>query len=290
MFMQLSVINPRPFSDPTTAMFPASVNSAAADCAAANIPPRNSGFVGNVRTLLVALTALATVVGCTDPAPTPSQEVPSEVDTAAGKTDSDPSKSSSDSESTDAVRVLFLGDSITAGYGIDRANAFPTLLETRLRQAGYTIITIDAGVSGDTSTGGLNRLDWLLQNRVDVLVLELGGNDGLRGIDVALTRSNLGTIVERTRAAWPSVEVVIVGMQVPPNLGQEYTSAFASIYPEVASERGTHFVPFLANGFGDIVHLLQSDGIHPTEEGHRLIADRIEVVLKPLMSGMLEER
>lgn len=286
--MQLSVINPRPFSDPTPAMFSASVNSAAADFAAATVRPKNPGFVGKVRTLLVALTALATVVGCTDPAPTPSHEVPSEVDTAAGKTDTNPSKSSSDSENTDAARVLFLGDSITAGYGIDRANAFPTLLETRLRQAGYTITTIDAGVSGDTSTGGLNRLDWLLQNRVDVLVLELGGNDGLRGIDVALTRSNLGAIVERTREAWPSVEIVIVGMQVPPNLGQEYTSAFASMYPEVASEYDTHFVPFLANGFGDIVHLLQSDGIHPTEDGHRLIADKIEAVLKPLIKGMQE--
>lgn len=283
MFMQLSVINPRPFSSPAPTYYSASVNNAATDFDAAIVPPRNLGYIGKVRTLLVALTALATVVGCADPAPSPSDESPSGVDAAAGITDTNLPNSSSISENTDAIRVLFLGDSITAGYGIDRDNAFPTLLETRLRQAGYTINAIDAGVSGDTSTGGLNRLDWLLQNRVDILVLELGGNDGLRGIDVALTRSNLGAIVERTREVWPSVEVVIVGMQVPPNLGQEYTSAFATMYPEVASEHGTHLVPFLANGFGDIVHLLQSDGIHPTEEGHRLIADKIEAVLKPLM-------
>ena len=286
--MQLSVINPRPFSSSAPAFYSASRNSVATDFDAAIVPHPNPGFIGKVRTLLVALTALAIVVGCADPTQSTPDDAPTGVDAGTEMTDTNPSKSSPNSENTDAVRVLFLGDSITAGYGIDRANAFPTLLETRLSQAGYTINAIDAGVSGDTSTSGLNRLDWLLQNRMDVLVLELGGNDGLRGIDLALTRSNLGAIVERTREAWPSVEVVIVGMKVPPNLGQEYTSAFASMYPEVASEHGTHFVPFLANGFGDIVHLLQNDGIHPTEEGHRLIADKIEAVLKPLIKDAQE--
>jgi len=187
---------------------------------------------------------------------------------------------------TDAVRILFLGDSITAGLGVDQTEAFPALVEMRLRNAGYNVDAIDAGVSGDTSTGGLNRLSWLLQNPVDILVLELGGNDGLRGIDLALTRSNLGAIIEETRSTWPSVQVVLVGMRVPPNLGLDYTEEFASMYPELAEEYETHFVPFLADGFEDIVHLLQNDGIHPTEEGHALIADTVEAVLEPIVAEL----
>lgn len=185
---------------------------------------------------------------------------------------------------TEAVEILFLGDSITAGYGVDRARAFPSVVEMRLREAGYSVNAIDAGVSGDTSTGGLNRLDWLLQRPIDILVLELGGNDGLRGLDLSMTRSNLGAIIERTRETWPDVEVVLVGMQVPPNLGRDYTREFAAMYPEVANQHETHFVAFLADGFEDIVHLLQDDGIHPTEEGHALIAEKVEAVIEPIVA------
>lgn len=194
-----------------------------------------------------------------------------------------------DADST-SVRILFLGDSITAGYGIDQADAFPARVETRLMDAGYSVTGIDAGVSGDTSTGGLNRLDWLLQNRVDILVLELGGNDGLRGIDLSLTRSNLGAIIEQTREAWPGVEVVVVGMRVPPNLGIDYTREFADIYPSVAAEYETHFVPFIADRFEDITDIVQNDGIHPTEEGHALIAEKVGDAVEPLVAQIEAKR
>jgi acyl-CoA thioesterase-1 len=197
---------------------------------------------------------------------------------------SDPASSNDTNEN--AVRILFLGDSITAGLGVDQLEAFPARVEMRLIEAGYTVEAIDAGVSGDTSTGGLNRLNWLLQNRVDIMVLELGGNDGLRGIDLSLTRANLGAIIERTRNAWPQARIVLVGMRVPPNLGPDYTEEFASIYPEVSAEYDTYFAPFIADGFEDIVHLLQNDGIHPTEEGHAVIAEKVGDVVEPLVAEL----
>jgi acyl-CoA thioesterase-1 len=118
------------------------------------------------------------------------------------------------------------------------------------------------------------------------MVLELGGNDGLRGIDLSLTRANLGAIIERTRNAWPQARIVLVGMRVPPNLGPDYTEEFASIYPEVSAEYDTYFAPFIADGFEDIVHLLQNDGIHPTEEGHAVIAEKVGDVVEPLVAEL----
>jgi len=220
---------------------------------------------------------LLAAAGCGTPAPDNGAVSPAE-DSPAVETQpavSDPAPA--------AARILFLGDSITAGYGIDQMEAFPALVGMQLTREGYSVQVVDAGVSGDTSSGGLNRLDWLLQNRVDILVLELGGNDGLRGIDLTLTRSNLGSIIERTRATWPGVDVVLVGMQVPPNLGAEYTSTFANMYPELAQGYDTVFVPFVGSSFEDILHLLQNDGIHPTAEGHALIADKVGAAVEPLV-------
>lgn len=188
--------------------------------------------------------------------------------------------------SDDSVRIVFLGDSITAGYGLNTESAFPALVGMQLADAGYTVRVIDAGISGDTSSGGLNRVEWLLQERVDILVLELGGNDGLRGIDLSLTKSNLGGIIDKTRQAWTDAEIVLVGMEVPPNLGHEYTTQFASMYPEVAASHGVKLIPFIGEGFGAITHLLQNDGIHPTAEGHRIIAERVLATLEPLVSSL----
>lgn len=188
--------------------------------------------------------------------------------------------------SPETLRIVFLGDSITAGYGLNMEPAFPAVVGMQLTDAGYTVTIIDAGVSGDTSTGGLNRVDWLLQERVDILVLELGGNDGLRGIDLSLTKSNLGAIIDKTRQAWSDAEIVLVGMEVPPNLGHEYTSQFAAMYPEVAESHDAKLIPFIGEGFGAITHLLQNDGIHPTGEGHRIIAEKVLEVLQPMVSEM----
>jgi len=243
-----------------------------------NLFPVQSRFAPVVPFLL----AMWLFAGCaTDDAPTPVVASPP-ADVSSGAS----SDVASLPEDSTSIRILFLGDSITAGYGIDQDDAFPARVETRLTDAGYSVTGIDAGVSGDTSTGGLNRLDWLLQNRVDILVLELGGNDGLRGIDLSLTRSNLGAIIEQTRETWEGVEVVVVGMRVPPNLGIEYTEEFADMYPAVAAEYETHFVPFIANSFEEVMDFVQNDGIHPTEEGHAIIAKKVGDVLEPLLQTM----
>ena len=235
---------------------------------------------------VVVITA-ALIAGCGIPDPNEPDEpnAPPVLSESAGST----SSASSDADSA-SVRILFLGDSITAGYGIDQAEAFPARVETRLQGAGYNVYGIDAGVSGDTSTGGLNRLDWLLQNRVDILVLELGGNDGLRGINLSLTRSNLGAIIDKTRDLWPQSQIVLVGMRVPPNLGIDYTEEFADMYPDLATAYETHFVPFIAERFEDIMDLVQTDGIHPTEEGHAVIAEKIGDAVEPLVRYIQAER
>jgi acyl-CoA thioesterase-1 len=186
------------------------------------------------------------------------------------------------SEHPDALRILFLGDSITAAYGLDERQGFVHLVGERLDSVGIPATVINAGVSGDTSTGGLNRLDWLLNQGLDILVLELGGNDGLRGIDVDLTRSNLAAIIERTRSTSPQTDIILAGMQVPPNLGQDYTRRFRSMYSELAAEYDTHLIPFILEGVGGNPELNLPDGIHPTAEGHRILANTVWDVLYPV--------
>lgn len=229
-------------------------------------------------------------MGCASPSDDPALSAASDVDSNSEVLVDEEDGTLTDSAVADdeGLRILFLGDSITAGFGIDQLDAFPALVETRLTDGGYNVTAIDAGVSGDTSTGGLNRLDWLLQNPVDILVLELGGNDGLRGIDLSLTRSNLGAIIEQTRETWPGVDVLLVGMEVPPNLGIEYTREFADMYPSLAAEYETAFAPFIGDSFEDVVHLLQSDGIHPTEEGHAVIAEKVTEALMPIVASRQE--
>lgn len=226
------------------------------------------------------------VVGCgaeqtPSDVPSPTSEM---TDLPSASTEAEPMQNETEIQA-ESVDILFLGDSITAGFGLIEDPAFPAIVETRLTAMGYNVTAIDAGVSGDTSTGGLNRMDWLLQREVDILVLELGGNDGLRGIDLDLTEANLGAIIERTREAWPAADIVVVGMQVPPNLGQEYTENFAAMYPRVAADYNAALIPFVGDDFADIVDLLQSDGIHPTAEGHRVIADKVTSALAPLVQS-----
>jgi len=179
--------------------------------------------------------------------------------------------------------ILILGDSLAAGYGVDREEAFPALLQRKIDTAGLKYEVINAGISGDTTAGGFRRIYWLLQRKIDVLVLELGGNDGLRGIAPATTRTNLQTIIERTKAKYPNVKVVITGMQMPPNMGQEYTAAFRKVFPEVAKQNKAALVPFLLEGVGGKPELNLPDQIHPNAEGHRIVAENIWSVLKPLL-------
>jgi acyl-CoA thioesterase-1 len=179
--------------------------------------------------------------------------------------------------------LLFFGDSLTAGYGVDPDEAYPALIQRKIDDAGRPWRVVNAGLSGETTAGGLRRLDWILRQRVDLFVIELGGNDGLRGIDPATTRSNLVAMIERIRQRYPDVVVVLAGMQLPTNMGPDYTQAFAAIYPEVAKEEQTALIPFLLDRVGGIPSLNQADGIHPTAEGHRIVAETVWHALQPLL-------
>jgi acyl-CoA thioesterase I len=180
-----------------------------------------------------------------------------------------------------APLVVFLGDSLTAGYGLDGDQAYPALLERRLAEKGTPVRVINAGVSGDTTAGGLARLDWLLRQKPDVLVVGLGGNDGLRGANPDQIESNLREIVRRAKAA--GVRVLLLGMRIPPNYGPEYTRRFEAMYPQIAKELDVPLVPFLLEGVGGIARLNQADAIHPTAEGQEIVADNVEPYLREML-------
>ena len=180
--------------------------------------------------------------------------------------------------------IVFFGDSLTAGLGLDSPEeAFPALIQQKLNAAGKPARVVNAGLSGETTAGGLRRLDWILRQPVDVLVLELGGNDGLRGIPVETSRANLQMMIERIRAKYPHVVIVLAGMQIPTNLGPDYTRQFAAMYPELAEKNHVALIPFLLEGVGGVASLNQGDGIHPTAEGHRKVADNVWHTLKTLL-------
>ncbi len=178
-----------------------------------------------------------------------------------------------------------MGDSLTAGYGLDPNEAFPALIQRKIRSLGWDFEVVNAGLSGETSAGGLRRIDWLLRRRIDVLVLALGGNDGLRGISPDLTRQNLQSILDRARGKYPAVKIAIAGMQIPPNLGQDYTSRFRAIFPDLAVANKALLIPFLLEGVGGKPDSNQPDGIHPTAQGHTIIAENVWKVLEPLFKS-----
>ena len=184
---------------------------------------------------------------------------------------------------TDRETVLFVGTSLTAGYQIGEEFAFPALLQARIDEAGLPFRTVNAGISGETSAGGLRRIDWMLQQPVGVLVLELGANDGLRGLAVGALRENLEAIITRTRAAHADAEIVLVGMEAPPNLGAEYTTAFRAVFTDLAREYDAALIPFLLDGVAADAGLNLADGIHPNAAGHRRLADNVWAVLEPLL-------
>jgi len=179
--------------------------------------------------------------------------------------------------------LLFYGDSLTAGYGLDPDEAYPALIQQKIDQAGLAWRVVNAGLSGETTAGGLRRLDWILRQKVDIFVIELGGNDGLRGVQPDVTRANLQTMIDRVRAKYPDVVVVLAGMQVPTNMGPDFTAAFAKIYPELAEANDAVLIPFLLEGVGGVPELNLPDGIHPTAEGHRLVAETVWRHVEPLL-------
>ena len=179
--------------------------------------------------------------------------------------------------------ILFFGDSLTAGYGIDPAYAFPSLIQEKIRANGWDFQVVNAGVSGETTAGGLRRVDWVLQRPVDVFVLELGANDGLRGQPVENARVNLQAIIDRVRSKYPQVRIVLVGMQIPANLGREYTARFRAIFPELAQKNNAVLVPFLLEGVGGVPTLNLPHGLHPTPQGHQIVAENVWRVLEPVL-------
>ena len=179
--------------------------------------------------------------------------------------------------------IVFFGDSLTAGYGVDPDEAYPALIQQKINDAGRPWRVVNAGLSGETTAGGLRRLDWILRQRVDIFVIELGGNDGLRGIAPAVTRSNLDRMIERIRQRYPDVIIVIAGMQLPTNMGPEHTRAFAAIFPEIARAGSVVLIPFLLDRVGGDPSLNLPDGIHPTPEGHQIVADTVWRTLQPLL-------
>ncbi len=178
---------------------------------------------------------------------------------------------------------MFFGDSLTAGYGLDPDDAYPALIQKKLDAAGASWRVVNAGLSGDTTAGGVRRLDWVLKQPVDILVIELGGNDGLRGIAPDTTQANLQAMIDKVRARDPHAAIVLAGMQLPTNLGPDYNREFAAIYPELARRNHVTLIPFLLEGVGGISRLNQADGIHPTVEGHRIVAETVWRVIKGLL-------
>jgi acyl-CoA thioesterase-1 len=198
---------------------------------------------------------------------------------------SSPLRTEGDAE--DPVVVVFLGTSLTAGLGLEREeDRYPELIGSMADSAGISIEVVNAGVSGDTSAGGLRRLDWILRDPLDILVVELGANDGLRGLDTTQLEANLREIARRARERVPNLTIVFVGMEAPPNLGPRYTERFRSVYPRVAREEGASLLPFLLEGVAGNPDLNQADGMHPNREGHRIIA---RDVLWPGLEPILRE-
>lgn len=181
--------------------------------------------------------------------------------------------------------VLFFGDSLTAGYGLDdpATDAYPSLLQQKINAAKLPYNVVNAGNSGETSAGGRARIDWVLKQKIDVFVLELGANDGLRGLPITETTRNLQFIIDKVKAKYPDAKLVMAGMQVPPNMGADYTTGFKSLFTQLAQKNKMTLIPFLLDGVGGVPKLNQADGIHPNPEGAKIVAGNVWKVLEGVL-------
>jgi acyl-CoA thioesterase I len=183
--------------------------------------------------------------------------------------------------SAERPSIVAFGNSLTAGLGVARDESYPARLQRALDEAGYAYRVVNAGVSGDTTAGGARRVSWILKNKPTIVILELGGNDGLRGLSLSETKANLEQIIQQLQQA--SVTVILAGMKLPPNYGQDYTDGFEALFKELAKQYRLTLIPFFLDGVAGSSSLNQADGIHPTGEGYRIIVDRIFPLLKPLL-------
>ena len=187
------------------------------------------------------------------------------------------------SDASATKTILFFGNSLTAGYGLDTKESFPSLIQNRLDSLDLKYTVINAGLSGETTAAGKNRLNWVLKQKVEIFVLELGANDGLRGIPLSETRANLQTIIDVVLEKNADTQIILAGMQIPPNMGQEYTTEFRTIFPDLAKENEIELIPFLLDGVAGIPDLNLPDGIHPTAEGQKIVRENVWVVLEGLL-------
>ena len=178
-------------------------------------------------------------------------------------------------------KIVFFGDSITAGYGLTLQDAFPHLIQERIDSLGLPYEVVNAGLSGETTAGGANRIDWILRSEPAIFILELGGNDGLRGLSLEQTRTNLEGMIDKVRKRNPKAVILLAGMQMFPNMGPEYINQFKETFPAVASEKKVQLIPFLLEGVGGEEDLNLPDGIHPNEAGHKIVAETVWKFLEP---------
>jgi acyl-CoA thioesterase-1 len=187
-------------------------------------------------------------------------------------------------KTADKKVILFYGTSLTAGMGLDPNEAFPSVIQEKIDSLNLPYEVVNAGLSGETTAGGKNRINWVLNQKVAVFVLELGANDGLRGVPLSETKSNLQAIIDVVKEKNPDTKIVLVGMEIPPNMGEDYTSEFRNIFPNLAKKNKLELVPFLLQNVGGVKELNQPDGIHPTAEGQKILANNVWKVLKSLLT------
>jgi len=184
-------------------------------------------------------------------------------------------------QTSDSRNILFFGTSLTAGLGVDPDQAFPALIQHKVDSLKLPYKVINAGLSGETSADGKSRIEWLLRQPVDIFVLELGANDGLRGIPVQETEQNLQAIIDKVKKKYPDVKLVLAGMQMPPSMGEKYTVPFKEMFPNLAKKNNMAFIPFLLKGVGGVPRLIQEDGLHPTPQGHQILSQNVWEILQP---------
>ena len=199
------------------------------------------------------------------------------------KNNTEEAQTETETQESEKDVILFFGNSLTAGMGLEPSEAFPALIQNRLDSLDYDYEVINAGLSGETTASGKNRINWVLNQDVDVFVLELGANDGLRGIPLEETRKNLQDIINTVKEKNPDTKIVLAGMQIPPNMGEEYTTQFRNIFPELAEKNNVELIPFLLEGVAGDPKLNQQDGIHPTAEGYKIVTDNVWSVLEDVV-------
>lgn len=193
-------------------------------------------------------------------------------------------------EQSDRPAIVFFGTSLTAAYELDPRYGFPALIRARIDSLGLPYQVIAAGISGETTAGALQRIDWVMRGPMDVLVLETGANDGLRGLRIDSTRANISAIIERARAVRPGARIYLVQMEAPPNLGASYTSAYRAMFPRIAAEHDVRLMPFLLEGVAGVDSLNLADGIHPNSQGHQIVAENVWRTLEPALRERAQAR